>query len=340
MEQTVESQQIPETKPSLPSDSQELVTLLRNEVFQQGFVDVQTQPQKEVKRQIQEQTKEKVKVLVNTEIVSEAARRLGTTVEEGMKRGKEWGETIKGIKSDVIREEEQVDGSKKSIVFWEEVNTRIKKQVEEDPRYIQDLIQAEQAIVQAEIKQKEILSKLIQEAETRSKDPELLAALEVWGRSPNSKGNFGNNNRGYNAGIIHFFEYRSDINKNGRYKYSKIPITIEGFIEYSNKLKEVISNIDPDQNPDVKASALLRDASGQIRLFILSAERDKIVGFRRENETGLPRIVTVIPGQDEKSIAQSIHDENKGNLKKRLNQLDEHVVDVPITEYPSIIQNI
>lgn len=327
-----------ETKPNLPSNSRELINLLQNKEFQDGFIITQTQIQREQRQQIQKEVQDKTRVLVKAELDKEAAERLGTTIEEGKKRGKEWGDAIRGVGSEVIRTEKQPDGSLKNVTFLEELKERAQKQVENDPEHQTRANTADQLILEAEANQRKVLEKLIQDAEAKANDPALLEALEVWGRSPNADGNHGIDNQGYNAGIVHFFEYRSRIDKNGRYKNSDTPITIDGFINYSKELKGLLEDINPNTNSKIETSALLKDESGQIRTHILTSTKDRIVTFRKEGEIGLPKIITIIPGQNEKSFNKAVDDEISGKSISRLNQLGKIIEVVSLDEYNKITE--
>jgi hypothetical protein len=327
----------PETKPNFQSNSQELVDLLKNPDFQKGFVLVQTQSQREARSAVINALNERVKINATAELLARAAERLGVSVEQGKTRGKEWGETIKMLKDEIVEERTRDDGSTERITYWQQLNERLTADEQNNPEHQQAMAVTEGLIRRAEEIQGQKLQELISEAERRKDDPDLLSALAMWGRCPNAAGDFGTDNSGYHAGVVHFFEYRSSPDKNGRYKYDPIPITIDGFIEYSRKIQRLISDIDPQNNPAVKLFASLQDNDGQLRLFVLSDTGEKVVAFRRVNETGLPKIITIIPGQDEKSMKRSVQDEITGTSRPRLNQLGKGIREISVDQYQELI---
>jgi len=309
--------------------TQELIILLSDNNFRNNYVKVQTESDQQLKQQVIGEMKQKVKKQVNDEIFQIAATRLNIAVEDGPTQGDNWQQTIKEVKS------EQVEGKPR----WEKLNEDYLSKALEDDEYKQKLLEADNRIAVAEKTKQGDLDALKQEVEKRKNDPTLIDALEMWGRSPNAKSDFGVDNNGYNAGIIHFFEYRSVSEKNGRYKNSTVPITIDGFIFYSNCYKNLLQNIDPIKNPDVVASVLLTDDLGQIRMQLITSNHEGIVAFRRADEIGAPKIITIIPGQNEEVMMKSINSELDGSnkSKKRLNKLNNGIVLVPISQYKNIL---
>src|SRR5579872_2998077 len=90
--------------------------------------------------------------------------------------------------------------------------------------------------------------------------PEFQAALDVWGRSRNMKEDRGEDDRGYHAGIVHYFEYRAGSGKTKRYlegEYERP--SIQGFIEFSQELGSLINNPHPDNNNAIEVAVRVGD---------------------------------------------------------------------------------
>jgi hypothetical protein len=146
---------------------------------------------------------------------------------------------------------------------------------------------------------------------------ELLDALDAWGRSPDAEGNRGQDGKGFNAGVIHFFAYRGNGEKNGRYRNEKEPFSLQSFINNAKKLRGLIEmNTD-----DTDYGAIIKDEKGQKRLLILTKKGELVVGFQRVNEP--MRVISVYPKQNLSIIERKIREELSPPLqaKQRLNEL-------------------
>ena len=151
-----------------------------------------------------------------------------------------------------------------------------------DTDYSKKTAQANHALNVKLAEQKEILNSLMQELDHPA--PQLVEALNVWGRSRNIKGETGVAHTGFNAGIIHFFEYRSHHKKSKKRFKPEHTFSIEGFIVYTKQYEKLLKNPNPATNPDIKISRLLEDSKGNHRLYILAQDGDFVVGFQRAGE--------------------------------------------------------
>ncbi|GIW61729.1 MAG: hypothetical protein KatS3mg089_0581 [Patescibacteria group bacterium] len=146
--------------------------------------------------------------------------------------------------------------------------------------------------------------------------------MGVWGRSPDSSGDLGVNDQGYHAGVIHYFEYRADAEKNGRYKNTEGEISIDGFIKFSNRLRSFIDNPNPQNNAEVKNATIIEDEQGNRRLYVLTDKGEFIVGFENAQNQEPMRVITIIPGRNDKDYANAVNTELEGkNDRNRLNKL-------------------
>lgn len=153
-------------------------------------------------------------------------------------------------------------------------------------------------------------------------------ALSVWGRTRNSKNDPGANNLGYNAGLVHCFEYYLDEEKSGRYINGLG--TIQDFIEISIKLKSYIQNPNPETNRSIKRSVIIEDQSGAQRRIILTNEGEMILAHKKSTDTEF-KIITSIPGQTEKDVEKMITEPKE----KREGKFNALVGDIKIIENKS-----
>ena len=158
----------------------------------------------------------------------------------------------------------------------------------------------------------------------RGDDPNLKAAFAVWGRSPNHAGDRGLNGHGYNAGVIHYFEYRAYPDKN---THSPGEMSVDGFINWSNHLSDLVNGKRPDE---VQKMEKLEDSDGKQALYLLTRPetgRYMIISYIDKGDS--PKIVTAIPGRNEKSMSMRLDSEIKTPVSekqaKRLNYLGEGV---------------
>lgn len=169
-------------------------------------------------------------------------------------------------------------------------------------------------------KAKELLS-LRNEFAERKDDSEFLKALEVWGRSPNSRGERGQDGEGFHAGIVHYFEYRAVGRSKARRLNNSGPPSIQGFIDFSSYLQSLVDRPDPRSNTAIKTSAQVVDEQGQRRLLLLTQGDWLVVGFQRLGD----RMRVISAGAEEKPerFEKRVREELEGFPDKdtRLNRL-------------------
>ena len=157
-----------------------------------------------------------------------------------------------------------------------------------------------------------------QELAARRDDPNLKYAFDVWGRSPNHAGDRGITGHGYNAGVIHYFEYQAYKDKSGHNTGS---MSIDGFIDWSKRLGEIVNGKRPTE---VQTIRKLEDDSGKQAMYVLTKDRFLIISYI-EKPGEAPKVVTAIPGQNEGVLLSRVDSEVKTPVvekqAKRLNYL-------------------
>lgn len=221
------------------------------------------------------------------------------------------------------------------LVAYNEADGKIRAELEE--RYREDKAAAYAEIDAQRIEIVQQFEALKEELVTRAADPELHAALDAWGRSPNTAGEWGEDEKGFHAGVTHFFEYRCNKEKAGRFygkdgtTKPKHELTLDAFIAFTKELDACIKEPRPSQNPDVQKSTLIGDDAGQRRLMVFTSHRLFLNAFQRPGDR--MRIITAIP-QDEKSYDKAVEAEvNPKEAKRRLNALGDNRKKLPLEQY-------
>lgn len=178
---------------------------------------------------------------------------------------------------------------------------------------------------------------LKEELELRKTDPEFIAALDVWGRSPNAAGERGEDGTGFHAGVIHFFEYRAYRDKAGRfygregvYK-AKHDLSIQAFIDFSRELATCTAQPRPELNPEVQKATLVGDEEGRLRLMVFTRHGLFLNAFQKLGDR--MRVITAIP-QDEKNFDKRVDSEVYPKAaRNRLNTLSDQRKTLPLESY-------
>ena len=171
-----------------------------------------------------------------------------------------------------------------------------------------------------EITHKSILQSIQNEFENRKNDLDLSEALNSWGKSPNHDGDR-KDGGGYNAGVIHYFEYRAYKDKRG---HNKDNMSLDGFIERTRYLSNLVNK----QNlVGVKKTETLEDKSGKRVKYLLTDGGLMVIAY---SEAGQPfKMVTAILGQNVNTVTERIKTEinTPPDIKKgkRINYLGESI---------------
>ncbi|MBT7736452.1 hypothetical protein HN709_02085, partial [Candidatus Peregrinibacteria bacterium] len=300
--------------------------LLGSAEYRDGVIRLRTAGEREAISAVKAGVETAAKKRLNELKSASAMAALGETdIKTAQRRGKEWGMALKAV-SEVSLD---VDGEVKTVSVGEALNVLTAEGMKEKAEEIATL---ESSLVDAEVRVNALLDGIAADLEVRKDDPEFQAALAVWGNSPDSKGGRGVDEKGFHAGIIHYFEYRASKEKAGRYKREADgAFGIDGFIEHSKDLEAYVQpGADLKSMPEVQNFARLTDENGRERL-LLSTDRFTISAFKWEDQDSLG-IITVLPnsnpdpkGKNAKRFEKMLMAEikNTSNDKGYLNHLGE-----------------
>ncbi len=135
------------------------------------------------------------------------------------------------------------------------------------------------------------LEELRIEFEILSDSPELLQAMELWGRSRNAEGDK-NNGLGYHAGVVHYFEYRAYPSKNKRFLNSPLKnFSIQGFMDLTASFRETLR---PSQNSKITliTNGLIFEDENKNQRVVIVTPSYLAIAFKHEGEP--LRLLTVI----------------------------------------------
>ena len=325
--------------PLVKSDVEQIRDLVGSQEFLEGFVETQIMEQVQAVSKMEGEVARQVKINIGRSIPVETTRRTGLDPERvaeirAIRQRSESVESMTDEEADLVISRWRTTAGEVGREFnprrveMEKAETkRLMGKLEQDSKWQE--AQVELARVRGE--QVAVVERVRQDVESRAEDPRLAHALDVWGRSPNARGETGVNGSGFNAGIVHYFEYRTIAEKNGRFK-GRNGCEIDDFIHYSEVLEGLIDTPDPLTNSEILLSAALEDDGGQRRLNLLTRRHDRVVAFARRGDRK-PRVVTVIPGGDLPAIEKALDEEMFGqNVKNRLNKLGMGVKSVDPSE--------
>ena len=274
---------------NVQTESLELLTeLLNNDEVCDNIIKLSTSDERvavdNLKKSAKKVAKKKLLELKNIT----ALNLLGETdLNVARSKGKEWGMAL----NSVTHVDVTVDGEIQTMSVDEASEYFYQIEINELETQVADLNLVLQI---AEEKNRNLLNTLKEELKSRQNDPQLLDALSIWGKSPNAKGERGDDGEGFHSGIIHYFEYRAYKDKVGRFhNESEGALSIDGFINYSTRLKPLIqTGADLSSMPEVESFARFSDEHNRERLFIMTTD-GTIVAFRSENDDML-KIKTVL----------------------------------------------
>lgn len=235
-----------------------------------------------------------------------------TDLAVGKKRGKEWGAALKAVQEVEL----EIDGSMRKVSLDEAMKHL---HAEETATRAEKMTPLQNALNKAVQRETANLDELAAELEAKKNDPDFQEALAAWGNAPDAKGGRGVDDKGFHAGIIHYFEYRAYKDKAGRYNKEKNgAFSLNGFIEHSKSLARYIQpGADLKSMPDVRGFARFTDENGRERLFLMTDEWT-ITAFKWEGESQLG-VITVLPNKSNDS-----KDENGKRFRKMVTQEASH----------------
>jgi hypothetical protein len=316
---TLESQEYnPEA--AVEKGIQELVAILHDSSFIADYVRTKTDSAQKALDEANAEYLLYIKKQIKEYIAVAAADIMGTTVEEGRKRGKEWGQALAQITKITV------DGEVYPVVKQSCLTLEARLFAEVHEEFTPAIIAAEEALRELAVGHTQTIAEISAEVDARKEDPIFRNALAVWGRSPNAAGDWGSDQTGFHAGVIHYFEYRRDAAKAGRYSREESPFGVDGFITYSEPLQDTLSQYTtPEALPSIQALTRIQDEAGQERLILFTnptdatKEGDLIVAFQRVGE---PMLVISAVSRNKKRYDKYVQDElNPPPGKKKLNDL-------------------
>lgn len=292
----------------------ETLKLFEDSGFRENFVTTHTKYEaesiKSIDGNLDEEAKSYVNSLVQQDVLKVISQEKGNPdlVIEDARRFPEFGKYMGKLRN------EGINGTSVNDLYLQRLEA-----MKLDEEYVSSRKEAEQNLEQAKERELNILRSIYSDLAERHNDTQLLEAFSFWGTSPDSKGYRGPDGNGFNAGLIHYFEYRANAEKNGRYKNETLNFGVDGFIEYTNRIKKEIDNASSEN------SRLFEDSEGRQRMYTLSEQGDLIISFKKvkdpdkkEEEPEL-KIITIIPGQNKKTL-----DKSTDNPEERyLNQLKD-----------------
>ena len=238
-----------------------------------------------------------------------AAHELGLEVIEAQKLGRDW--------NDKVREVGRVASDGSGLSLKDYLLNRELALVADSPEYLSQLVTADQALEKALQRANGQLNCLLEDLLARQEDPLFLRAAALWANSADSQDYKAEDGLGYNAGLIHFFEYRATREKQRRFRDLQDPVTVDGFIGFSHRLYQEL--VKPSQ-PEVNRRAVMQDSEGNRRFYVLCPNRELIVGFQSPNEA-LPRMTSMINSVTDAFFDKVLAECLAGGDRGRLNRL-------------------
>ncbi len=301
--------------------------------YQDKLTDVQRAIQSAVKEQLK--GRKALEEEVAFTMINEAEPGRFADVKEAQQTLQaKWPIAIRGAKERLLELNPTVQVNGEDLPYTES-EAHARKAAE--AQFLTEKITAQKVMEEQRATIIEAFDALKEELELRKADPEFIAALDVWGRSPNAAGERGEDGTGFHAGIIHFFEYRAYRDKAGRfygregtYK-AKHDLSIQAFIDFSRELATCTTQPRPDLNPEVQKATLVGDEEGRLRLMVFTKHGLFLNAFKKVGDR--MRVITAIP-QDEKNFDKRVESEVYPKAaRNRLNTLSDQRKTLPLESY-------
>ena len=270
------------TKEKIRSD---FLEILGSEKFADNYVKLQTLDiEKEIadlNKKIDIATERKLKESVEVA----ACAVLGVaSVDEGRKRGKEWGLALKSVQENLVRSgiTVELDGGTQVIPYKEWLEATGRKVKDE---FFKDKDTAEKALADA---REQSLKKFdnIKNSFMKALDDSIFQeAIGGWREAPSLNSSI------KHAGLVHFIEYRSDLSKAGRFSYIPEELSPDGFVKYTERLSSLIKNPKSEQ---ILEAVHLKDENNRERLLIMTRDKQFVSAFRDSDKEEWG-IITHIP---------------------------------------------
>jgi hypothetical protein len=195
---------------------------------------------------------------------------------------------------------------------------------------------AQAALKAAEQEAKQKVKNVLQELYARRNEPRFKEAASSWTGTPDNDHYIGPSGLGYSGGLVHFFMYRDNEEKRGRFKKSITePMTVDGFIDFTDRLKIEVSLAEMLlENPDIFSEnyvVILKDEHENRRYYILRPNNELIMAYQKHGQE--PKLTTMFPNYSLSYLERVVEASLNGEKKPRMNKLGS-VVKRELTKLP------
>ena len=270
---------------------EQLLSLLDSESYADRYAHVETFKEREEIDSIEVEAAKEARKEMKMLISESAANLLGVSLEEGQRMGKDWGQAMNSVSS-LEYEGETFEITKASS---EELLERIGNNIRGQSHFRTKLKLAEEGLTIRHSEATDRISNMKDSLFNLDDEQDLQTVFDSWGQAPDENGERGEDDKGYNSGVVHYFQYRASEEKASRFKREKVEFSIDGF---KQKTLDYIDAITDPSQESVVSSYLFSDEGGSRRMVTLTEENEIIVAFANPEED--LKVVTVFSQKNEK----------------------------------------
>lgn len=304
-----------EMPPDEPPYLQRTIELLTRPGFMARFVELTVAPEAKELKSIQTGALQRTAEKAKQEAIEVAAFRANRDVE-----------AIKSIEVEMWRiiyndVKREVFPFTEGLPLQAFLTRYHREKILNSPEHLTALGLAEAALEKARHSAEERLAAVIGELQDRANEPALLAALDAWTTSPASDRDRAHDGKGYNAGLLHFFEYRGAKTKYGRFELIDEEPTVDGFIEFTNRLVAALDRrLTPGPGEQV---AVFEDDEGNSRVYILlpGEKGEFIVAFQYADEA-TPKLCAMFNKVTQQGFEKMVKSVLEGNDRGQIKRLE------------------
>lgn len=323
-----------------PPDEETLIHrtlgLLASHAFKQRLLSVQSKREEKALKRVEIDIINDAHRQVKEEVKEIAAARLATTVAWACKdhvlvRGQDWEHAWTGTDwQHSVNEARNSPVSSLGRVFERDTDETIEEFL--NRHYLEKtfsvpenqfaLAAAARTLERKRQETQQWLEETLEELRTRvaARDEELLTALAAWNTSPDSTADRAHDGKGYHAGLLHYFEYRGAREKHSRLDRLPEPPTVDGFIAFTNRLKESLDRCyDLEVNHQ---SIVVEDTAGNQRIYILLPGKrgEFIVGYKKATEPE-PKLSSMFDEVTQQAFERMVGEVLSGRDRGQVNRL-------------------
>lgn len=302
-----------EPLPDKPPYLERTLTLLQGGDFRARFTAVHTQSELAVLANLEPEARAEAERSAKQEVKEFAALRIGATVQAAKQLKREWQELIneaKALKLDFTN----------GLTLQEYSTQYHLANILNSEAYAAKTRQAREALAAAEGEARAWLDGLYEDIEAHRHNPRFINALNAWLTSPDSTTDRGHDGLGYNAGLLHFFEYRGALHKRRRFHLMDEPSNVEGFMDFTERLVEELERVS-DANSKHQA-VIIGDTEGNQRIYILlpGIKGEFIVAFRKADQAE-PKLTAMFNRVTQQSFERMVEAVLSGQDRGQINRL-------------------